>query len=143
MPFYGANKAKTPCITFDNNVFSVFINNKKVEEVDFKEKELMFLDVETIREHLYEKWVARVMTKRYCTLPAIPWFRNWFEKKFHYECATHDSAYTHGKCKLCADYDFSTAIAGKGYPLLSIAAFLAVNMPWVWWSWYKMKRKNR
>ncbi len=83
------------------------------------------------------------MTKRYCTMPAIPWFRDWFESKFWFECQVHDAKYANVKCKLCADYNFSAAIAGRGYPLLALIAFLAVNLPWVWWSWYRAKKKKR
>ena len=79
------------------------------------------------------------MTERRCTMPNIPWFRDWFESKFHNECKLHDKEYKIGKCKLCSDYRLATSIAEKGYVLLSLGVFIAVNMPWVWYIWFKRR----
>ena len=77
------------------------------------------------------------MGKRYCTMPAIPVFRNWFEVKFGDLCQRHDLGYAAGDCKLCHDKVFAGAIASRGHPVLAAFVFIAVNLPWVWWKWFK------
>jgi len=79
------------------------------------------------------------MASRYCTLPNIPFFRDWFEGKFGELCKRHDLGYFTGDCKLCHDKEFAVNIAKKGHPVLAIFVFAAVNLPWVWFEWYYSK----
>ena len=79
------------------------------------------------------------MTKRYCTMPNIPWFRDWFESKFGDLCYRHDRWYETKVPKLEADKWFCAYIYKRGYWYLVPFVFLAVNLPWVWWSYYKGK----
>jgi hypothetical protein len=69
------------------------------------------------------------MYKRYCTMPAIPWFRDWFEGKFGDLCEAHDDV---KRCKLCGDWRFIRGIASRGYWYLVPFVYMAINMPWVW-----------
>lgn len=81
------------------------------------------------------------MTKRYCTMPKVPWFRDWFEEKFGDLCKTHDEDYYKGKCKLCSDIAFVKGIFSRGYWFLTPFVFIFINMPWVWY-WYLRRPKN-
>ena len=92
------------------------------------------------RDNLYKDWDFN-MAKRYCTMPKIPYFRDWYENKFGDLCAIHDVEYemisegifTHQdeEDKLIADFDFACGIAQRGYFMLAILSLMAVNLPWV------------
>lgn len=74
-------------------------------------------------------------------MPKIPFFKEWFNGKFSDLCAEHDAEYAAGTCKLCSDYYLAAGIAGRGYGMLSILTFLAVQLPWVW-GWYLWNKYN-
>jgi hypothetical protein len=44
--------------------------------------------------------------QRHCTMPNIPFFRDWFERQYGNLCEMHDEEYVYGKCRLCADWRF-------------------------------------
>jgi hypothetical protein len=75
----------------------------------------------------------------------MPWLpfglRDKFTAKFNDLCKQHDEDYAQGKCKLCADVRFVMAIGKKGYWILAIPVFLAVNLPQVWYR-YLVKRDD-
>lgn len=78
--------------------------------------------------------IAFEMTKRYCTMPKVPWFRNWFEDKFGDLCARHDAEYQVIETladKYDSDFLFACEIAKRGHFILAILALIAVSMPWV------------
>ncbi len=77
--------------------------------------------------------------ERHCTMPNIPWFKAWFEKRFGDLCRKHDAEYAFGKCKLCADFRFCKALAQRGHKRLSLLVFLAINLPHVWIIYYWRK----
>lgn len=68
---------------------------------------------------------------RYCTMPKIPFFRDWYENKFGDLCYLHDLDYYNGMDKIEADYIFCQQIAQRGYKWLAILTLIAINMPWV------------
>ena len=71
---------------------------------------------------------------RYCTIPKIPWFRDWFEDRFGDLCKIHDEEYSAAKTrheKYESDFKFTKQIAQRGYLTLSILTLMAVNMPWI------------
>lgn len=74
---------------------------------------------------------------RYCTMPNIPFFRDWYEKKFSSLCKQHDDDYETKKCKLCSDTKMVKAMYSKGYYILGSLTFIAVNLPWVWYKFYR------
>lgn len=79
--------------------------------------------------------------KRFCTMPNIPLFRDWYEKRFGKYCKEHDEDYDKGECKLCNDKKLAGYIWRDGYKTLSVLTFLAVNLPQVWYEFYKIKSK--
>lgn len=84
---------------------------------------------------------------RYCTMPKIPWFRDWFEGKFGNLCKEHDEnyaiGYRQGGCKLCHDFKFCAGIAEKGYGFLSVFVMLVLIL-WLplWWKWFVNGKKT-
>ena len=67
-------------------------------------------------------------------MPKIPFFRDWYEKKFGDLCYVHDEQYKTIKTKNDkheVDYQFCASIAKRGYFILSVLTLLAVNLPWV------------
>ena len=74
------------------------------------------------------------MSKRYCTMPKIPWFRDWFEGKFGDLCEAHDAEYVaieDQESKYWSDFKFACKIAQRGYFWFAIGALLLVSLPWV------------
>lgn len=67
-----------------------------------------------------------------CTMPDIPWFKDWFNERFGDLCEAHDEAYAQRLCKICSDYWLAHGIADRGFLWLSFLTFLAVQLPWVW-----------
>ena len=78
-----------------------------------------------------------------CTMPKIPFFRDWFEERFGDLCERHDAEYAFGDCKLCADWRFVLEIGKRGYWPLVPFVFLAVNLPWVWLEYFFDRRKRK
>lgn len=78
-----------------------------------------------------------------CTMPKIPYFRDWFESKFSDLCNMHDLGYVYLDCKLCCDFRLAAGIAERGYPFIGLLTFFAVNLPWVWIKWALLQRKGR
>lgn len=80
-----------------------------------------------------------MMSKRYCTMPNIPYFRDWFEKNFGDLCEKHDKAYALNAEKLKpikadkikADFDFCKEVALRGYMFMAVMSLLAFQLPWV------------
>lgn len=74
------------------------------------------------------------MPRRYCTMPKIPWFRNWFESKFGDLCEAHDKAYGIGgqwQDKIDADFEMSKEMAKRGYLFLSFIVLLIFATPFI------------
>lgn len=74
------------------------------------------------------------MPKRYCTMPKIPWFRDWFEAKFGDLCEKHDLQYasiTTVEDKIQSDFWFAKEVALRGYMFLAILSLIAFQLPWV------------
>ncbi len=44
--------------------------------------------------------------RRYCTVPSILGFREWFEKQYGDLCEVHDREYVDKGCLICADIKF-------------------------------------
>jgi hypothetical protein len=72
--------------------------------------------------------------QRHCTLPAIPWLRDWFEKKFGDLCQEHDHRYITRKCKFCSDWKLCLGMARRGYPVLALLTYVLLNtVGWAYW----------
>lgn len=82
------------------------------------------------------------MADRYCTMPKIPWFRDWFESKFGDLCEKHDTQYRHisaidepvvfkKRFKHESDFGFALSVALRGYVALAILALIFFQLPWV------------
>ena len=84
------------------------------------------------------KFNKRNMT-RHCTMPNIPFFRDWFEENFGDLCEQHDAEYAFGDCKLCSDYTFVKEIGKRGYWYLVPFVYIAINLPWVWFNWLRRR----
>lgn len=69
-------------------------------------------------------------------MPAIPLFRDWYERKFGDLCEAHDNV---TDCKMCGDWRFVRDIAKRGYLFIAIPTWIAVNMPWVWFDFMRLK----
>ena len=75
------------------------------------------------------------MSSRHCTLLKIPYFRDWFERRYGGLCRAHDIDYYLAFGKLAADVRLFKGIARKGrwYDLpLAVGTIIAVQLPWVW-----------
>ena len=77
---------------------------------------------------------------RYCTMPNIPFFRDWFESKFSDLCYMHDCQYAMHFGKFQADRIFVKNIINRGYWWLALPVFLAINLPWVWFNYWKANK---
>ena len=81
------------------------------------------------------------MSKRYCSLPWLPFgLREWFERNFGEFCAEHDAGYAEGGCKLCHDATFLMRFIRRGCLLIGIVAFLLVAI-FGWIRWFKARDK--
>lgn len=74
------------------------------------------------------------MSKRFCTMPNIPFLRDWFEGKFGDLCEAHDMVYTTMLLKQEkdeSDFEFAKGVAMRGHVWLAILALIAFQLPWV------------
>ena len=55
---------------------------------------------------------------RYCSIPGIPYVRDWVEKNFGDICQGHDEAYAEDKCRVCRDIKFIGLAAGRCLPFV-------------------------
>lgn len=62
-----------------------------------------------------------------CTMPKIPWFRDWYNREFKDLCEAHDDAYRNKRPRKSADIQLMIGIAYRGYPALGIATYVSVR----------------
>jgi len=77
--------------------------------------------------------------ERYCTIPAIFGFRQWFESRFRDLCIKHDRRYVERKLlKWHVDMVFVAHMVrrGKHYTPLAIGAWVMFWSPIGLWYWY-------
>lgn len=81
---------------------------------------------------------------RHCSIPGIPYLRDWVESMFGDICEEHDIAYADGKCRICRDIKFIGRAAGRCLPFIGMFLFLPIlfvlfqintliNIGGVWW----------
>lgn len=76
-----------------------------------------------------------------CSLPNIPYFKDWYNRHFEDLCRRHDIAYSKQQDKKRADINLMSGIALQGYPKLAMLTYLFVST--VGWIYYIMAaRKN-
>lgn len=75
-----------------------------------------------------------------CSMPKIPYFRDWYEKSFKDLCLKHDHAYRDQEPRLQADLDFTAGIVTRGYPLLALASYYFIRVVGYWE--YRKAAKN-
>lgn len=75
------------------------------------------------------------MNRRYCTLPEIFGFRDWFEESFSDLCIEHDRLYQSRIGSIWkADYIFVKGMWCRGYKLLAIATYIFLLLfGWLYW----------
>lgn len=59
-------------------------------------------------------------------MPAIPYFRNWFESQYGDICEIHDKAYDDNKCLICADYKFIYRMIVQDYRTKKLNLFFSI-----------------
>lgn len=83
---------------------------------------------------------------RHCTLLAIPWFRDFYERNYSTLCESHDEMYAAAIGKLKADWYMVSDMWRMGrwfdYPM-AIGTFLIVQLPWVWGEYLWKKWRNK
>jgi len=80
------------------------------------------------------------MPKRYCTVPAIFGFRDWFEGRFGDLCEQHDELYVWRKgTQHQADCGLASGIMQRGCPWLAVIVYIFCRMfGWLYWyDWIK------
>lgn len=63
-----------------------------------------------------------------CTMPYIPLFREWFNRKFGDLCEKHDINYTYLSSRKTADCILASDIMARGYPMLAITVYIFVRI---------------
>lgn len=53
---------------------------------------------------------------RSCSIPGIPYVREWVERWFGDLCAEHDEAYADNRCRVCVDIRFFGRALGRCLP---------------------------
>jgi hypothetical protein len=67
-----------------------------------------------------------------CTLPKIPWFRDWFNRKFGDLCELHDFNYQSRYPRKKADIELCASIMLRGYPVLAFLTYVFVRIIGCW-----------
>lgn len=67
-----------------------------------------------------------------CSMPKIPWFRDWYEKSFKDLCLKHDLAYKNQEPRRKADLEFMAGIVLRGYPLLAFISYYFIRVVGYW-----------
>lgn len=62
-----------------------------------------------------------------CTLPKIPWFRDWYNEQFKDLCERHDYCYKNQLPKKDADIDLMVGLIERGYVWLGFLTYIAVR----------------
>ena len=62
-----------------------------------------------------------------CTLPKIPYFRDWYNEQFKDLCEEHDDCYRRQLPKKDADIDLMIGLIQRGYVWLGFATYIAVR----------------
>jgi hypothetical protein len=59
-----------------------------------------------------------------CTMPWMPWFRAWFNRKFGDLCEIHDFNYKSKYNRKKADIELAAGILLRGYPFMALLAYI-------------------
>lgn len=63
-----------------------------------------------------------------CTLPKIPWFRDWYNEQFKDLCEKHDKAYRDRIPRKDADIDLMIGVIQRGYVWIGIGTYIFVRI---------------
>lgn len=83
-----------------------------------------------------------ISMSRYCTIPKIFGFREWFENHFGDLCEIHDIQYIEKNItRKDSDLQFVRGMRNRGYPILAFFSYLVIRpVGWFYWNNYTLKR---
>lgn len=62
--------------------------------------------------------------QRHCSVPGIPFVREWVERYFGDLCEVHDDEYLAGKCRVCRDIKFTALAVVRCLPFIAALVLL-------------------
>lgn len=68
----------------------------------------------------------------HCTMPKIPWFRNWYNEQFKDLCEEHDRAYQNRVPRKDADIHLMLGVIQRGYVVVGIGTYIFVRIIGCW-----------
>ena len=63
-----------------------------------------------------------------CTLPKIPYFRDWYNTQFHDLCDAHDKAYRELVPRKDADITLAVNVIQRGYVWVGFGTYIFVRI---------------
>ena len=73
-----------------------------------------------------------------CTMPKIPWFRDWYNEQFKDICQAHDDAYKDRIPRKDADIELLIGIVQSGYVLIGFTSYIMIRL--IGWINYERQR---